>query len=330
MDSCPLPASPFACAAAPAAATPALGEQRPLPDSRPWSVVWVRGEGCPELASLLAEGEARRVGPDLRSSCLDARADLLVARRLTSFDLVSLAVPRAFDPRSVEAVAAGVAGGPHSLLAARIAERLGRALRVPTTLVATSPDSHSDEAAEAALERAAALVPAPDRRLVRAANPGAAIRALPARSLLVLGAPGGTWWRRQFTGPGHQLQVAAPAGAIVVRSAPRRCFQEMGEPVAMGRHMPAGEALRLTTDAVVPVADEGYLVGLARRRTLEAADPSTPLGSLMEPPTSARLEDDLARVGTLAESFAGAPVPVVDAGGRLCGLLDLSPPTPAR
>jgi hypothetical protein len=300
------------------------------PSTQPWSVVWVRGQGCPELADLLTDGEARRVGANLRASCLEARADLLVARRLTSFNLVPVAVPRGFHPRSVGAVAAAVAGGPHSLLAARVAERLGRALGVATSLVAASADPRFDGEAEAALGRAAALVPVPERRVVRAANPGAAVQALPPGSLLVLGAPGGTWWRRQFSGPGHQLQAAAPAGAIVVRTAPRRCFHGMGEPAAMGRQMPAGEARRLTAEAVVPVAEEGCLVGLVRRPVLEAADPSATLGSLMEPPAFVRIDDELEQAGVLADFFEGAPVPVVDAGGRLCGLLDLNPPGPAR
>lgn len=300
------------------------------PGPPPWSVVWVRGPGCARLAELLTDGQARRVGPDLRASCIEARADLLVARRLTSFDLVPVAVPRHFRPQSVGAVAAGVAGGPHSLLAARVAERLGRALRVPTLLIAASTGPDSDEAAGTALARAAAVVPMPEQRVLRAANLAAAVRDLPPQSLLVLGAPGGAWWRRQFTGPGHQLQAAAPAGAILVRTAVRRCFHEMAAAVAMGKHMPAGEARRLTDLAVVPVAEQGCLVGLVRRRALESADPAAPLGTLMEAPVSVRLDDELAGAAGLAAFLEGSPVPVVDAGGRLSGLLDLSPPGPTR
>jgi len=239
-------------------------------------------------------------------------------------------VPHGFNPKAVAAVVAAVAGGPHSLLAARVAERLGRALGVPPSLVAASTDAGSDDAAEAALGRAAASASVPERRVVRAANPGAAVRALPSGSLLVLGAPGGTWWRRQFSGPGRRLQVGAPAGAVVARTAPRRCFHEMAEPAAMGSQMPAGEALRVTTDAVLPVAEEGRLIGLVRRRVLEAAPPTATLGSLMEPPSCARLNDPLDAALALAEALEGAPVPVVDAAGRLCGLLPLSPPGPTR
>jgi CBS domain-containing protein len=298
--------------------------------AHPWSVVWARGAGCPELARLLAGGNARRAGQDLRASCIEARADLLVTRRLTSFDLVPVAVPRGFDPASVRGVAAAVAGGPHSLLAARVAESLGRALGVPTSMVAASPDTEFDDAAEAALGRAAALVPGPKRRVVRAANPGAAVRVLPPGTVLVLGAPGGTWWRRQFSGPGHQLQAGAPAGAVVVRTAPRRCFHEMIEPTALGPQMPAGEALRLTTDPVVAVAENGRLVGLARRRALEAADPATPLGTLMEAPLFAHPDDPVEDAASLWGLLEGGPVPVVDAEGRLSGLLPISSPDPLR
>lgn len=289
------------------------------PPSSAWSVVWTRGEGCPELAALLGGKDARRAGPDLRTSCVEARADLLVGRKLTSFDLVSVAVPHDFDPSRVAGVIAAVAGGPHSLLAARLARRLADVLEVPVSLVAASPEAGADPPAEQALERAASLVPIPERRVLRAANPGAAVRALPRGSLLVLGAPGGTWWQRQITGPGRQLRLGAPAGAVVVRRAPRRCFHRMEEPLAMGVQMPAGEALRLTDAAVVPVAAEGRLVGLVRRRALEAADPASPLGGIMEDPTFANAEDPLGLVPALSAFLDGAPVPVVDATGRLCG-----------
>ena len=174
--------------------------------------MWTRGEGCPELANLLAGGGARRAGPDLRASCVEARADLLVGRKLTSFDLVGVAVPYAFEPARVESVVAAVAGGPHSLLAARVARRLSAALEVPISLVAASAEAGTDPAAEEALERAARLVPVAEQRVLRAANPGAAVRALPTGSLLVLGAPGGTWWQRQFTGPGGNCGAGPPPG----------------------------------------------------------------------------------------------------------------------
>jgi CBS domain-containing protein len=187
--------------------------------------------------------------------------------------------------------------------------------------VAASAQEGTDPAAEEALARAAARVPALEGRVLRAASPGAAVRALPAGSLLVMGAPGGTWWQRQVSGPGRRLRLGAPAGAVVVRRAPRRCFHRMEEPAAMGVQMPAGEALRLTPDPVIAVAEEGRLVGLVRRRALEEADPAVPLGSLMEAPVFASAEDPLEAAAGLAGFLDGAPVPVVDAAGRFCGAL---------
>lgn len=325
----PCASPPQRAGTAPAAiAAPVMVERSSPTPGEGWSVVWARGAGCPDLAGLLGGDAAQRVGPDLRASCIEARADLLVARRLTSFDLVPVAVPYGFDPGEVCAVVGAIAGGPHSLLAARIAERLAAVLDVSVSLVAASADTATDDLAEQALERAAAAVPVPERRVVRAANPGLAVRALPPGSLLVLGAPGGTWWRRQFSGPGRQLRLGAPAGAVVVRSAPRRCFHEMGEPAAMGAQMPAAEALRLTADGAVPVAEDGRLIGIVRRRALEAAAPAATLGSLMEDPTFALVDDPLDAAAQLFAFLDGAPVPVVDGARRLCGLLALSSPGP--
>ena len=65
-------------------------------------------------------------------------------------------------------------------------------------------------------------------------------------------------------------------------------------------------------------------VGLVRRRVLEAADPAAPLGSLMEAPIFALAEDALDVVAGLAAFLEGAPVPVVDGAGRLCGMVAAS------
>jgi len=53
----------------------------------------------------------------------------------------------------------------------------------------------------------------------QAAHPAAMVSALPAGTLLVVGAPRGSWFQRQFFGPGARIQSKAPNGAIVVRSA---------------------------------------------------------------------------------------------------------------
>ena len=47
------------------------------------AVVWTRGKGCAELADLLGGGESSRVSGDPAEACINYRADLLVARRLS-------------------------------------------------------------------------------------------------------------------------------------------------------------------------------------------------------------------------------------------------------
>jgi hypothetical protein len=75
-----------------------------LPGST-FSVVWTRGKGCAELAELLDRGSPTRVQGDLRTECIEARADLLVSRRLPpSFDFVSMAVPSDFVPGTVGSI----------------------------------------------------------------------------------------------------------------------------------------------------------------------------------------------------------------------------------
>lgn len=284
----------------------------------PWRVVWTRGEGCREIAQHL--GDAGPVEGDLRRSCLRQRADLLVTRKVTSFGLVSLAVPHEFRSSRVTAVVAAIGGGPHSSLAAQVADRLGRSLEAPALLVTGSRHSGEDAAAETLLAEAGASVPGVPGKVMRADSARGLVAALDPGSLLVVGAPGGSWLQRQFFGPGRHLVVRAPAGALVVRRAPVRCFQVMEEePLAFGPAMPVGEARRLLRDLTAPVVDEGRLVGLVRRAVLEAAPATGLVGDVAEPPRSVR--EDATLDQALAEAIGVDPIPVVDGEGRLRGVL---------
>ena len=101
----------------------------PLTESDRWSVVSASGAGCWELAQVLADGDASVVHrTNLRDACITAGADLLVQRRLTSFDLVSVVVPHGFDQETVGSVVVAVSGGPHSVLAARVARKIAEAV----------------------------------------------------------------------------------------------------------------------------------------------------------------------------------------------------------
>jgi len=291
-----------------------------IPTNALWrSVVWTRGSGCAELASLLSTGEPVQVDDDLRAACIAERARLLVARRLTSFDLVSVAVPIDVKPQAVRGVVAAVGPGPHSGLAAVVADRLAVALGVEGSLVSASPDPYRDGSVEATLGEIGALVPDLPRKIVRASSARALVGMLPPNTLLVLGAPGGSWLQRQFFGPGRKLIVGSAGGVVVVRSAPRRCFQEMLEPAALGSGLLVGEARRLLQGDAAPVVTDGRLVGVVRRAALVEAFSEDPVGSIAEDPVFVS-EDDPVEAATEVGEFV-RPVPVVDGSGRLTGVM---------
>ena len=89
-----------------------------------WNVGWTRGHGCQPLASVLGDGVATAIRDDLGRACVNERIDLLVARRLTSFDLVPVVVPHSVELDTVEIVTVAVSDGPHSPLAVAAAARL--------------------------------------------------------------------------------------------------------------------------------------------------------------------------------------------------------------
>ena len=99
-----------------------------------------------------------------------------------------------------------------SALAAIAAERLGRALEVSAAIATASRSSGEDAAAEGLLAEMGSLVPGTPAKVVRAENVRQMVAGLPEGSLLVVGAPGGSWMQRQFFGPGRRLVVRATAG----------------------------------------------------------------------------------------------------------------------
>jgi CBS domain-containing protein len=306
-------------------ARPVMGNQE-----RPgFSVVWTRGKGCREVAELLSEGDPTRVEGDLAKACVDQRAELLVGRRMTSFDLVSVAVPNDLDLDKADAVVGGIGGGPHSLLVARIAARLASVLDLPATLatsVASSEEAGSsdqEQHAAAVLGEVAEAVPGMEVRVLADTGWSRFAAALSPGALLVLGAPGGSFLDRALFGPGRRLRAGAPAGAVIVREAPTRVFHRMGDPVFVGPFHPAGDTLRLHQVGTLAVAEHGLLLGMVTRRALERAAPSTAVGDVMESARSVRLDQPLSEVVALAPDFGPDPIPVVDEDGRLVGGLVL-------
>ena len=284
-----------------------------------WSVVWTRGAGCAELAALLAEGDAAPVEGDLKQACMSARADLLVARKLSSFDLVGTAVPNGFKRAAVRSVVAAIGAGPHSTLAAHVTSRLSDALGVEGALISASPNPDTDGSVDATLAEVAALVPELPAKLIRADSARALVSTFADGTLLVVGAAGGSWLQRQFFGPGRKLVVGSPSGAIVVRSAPRRVFQEMAEPEPFGTGLLVSDALRLLRADSAPVAVEGVLVGVVHRADLEAADPGAKVASVTRESGFVAPEDS---IESLDQAGLVSPVPVVADNGRLLGVVE--------
>ncbi len=288
-----------------------------MPEREFRSVLYTRGGGCEELASLVSPDNTRVVG-DLGDACISSRADLLVTRRPPGgFNLVSVAVPIGFQPSEVGQVVAAVSGGPHSGLAAGLAGAVARGLEVDLVIASAFFHDEGKAEAEESVDRFAGSIPGADRLIIAADDAPAFVSQLPARSLLVLGAPGGSFLSRTFFGPGARLRAAATAGAVMVRHASPRVFHVMMDPVFVGPLHHAGDTLRLHDARVLAVVENGLLVGMVRRSSLLAAPPQTPVSELMEAPVSVQIDEPVLGV----DPSTDGPVAVTDAAGRLVGTL---------
>lgn len=292
--------------------------------SRPeQNVVWTRGKGCLELAEILASGEPNRVQGDLVEGCIENRADLLVAKKMPgSFDLANVAVPVDFDPERVTGVSATVAGGPHSELAATTAAQIARALEVPLEIVSAHTDSDDLGKAMRIVTHLGTLFPDADRRVVQAQDMGELAETVEEGSLMVVGAPGGSWLRRSLFGSGTRIRGVAKGGAVMVRSAPDRVYRFMGEPVYVAPLLQAADTLRLHTESVLAVAERGRLVGVVRRDDLDGAGTGT-VESVMQDPLSTRVDDTIEDARPLSDTFGDDPIPVTDHDDHLVGGLSL-------
>ena len=296
--------------------------RQPL-DARDTRVVWTRGKGCAELADLLGDGESNRITGDLAEECISLRGDILVTRRLpSSFDLVDVAVPLDFVSGNVTKVVSAVGGGPHSALAAQTAATLGRRLGVEAEMVsATTPGDDPSNAMEV-IDRLGLSVDEIGGRVIEVSGIAELVETVDEGSLLVLGAPGGSWFKRAMFGPGARLRSKARAGTVVVRKAPERVFRWMGEPVYVSPMRQADDTLRIHEERVLAVADSGLLIGLVRRENLAVAGTSA-VGLLMEEAMSAKVDETIDEARELEPTFGNDPIPVTDHDEHLVGGLSL-------
>lgn len=270
---------------------------------------------------MLAGGESTRIQGDPVKACIDERADMLVVRKASSFDLVDTAVPIDLDLEGIDSVVAAVAGGPHSVLAAAVARRLGEALDAPASVVSAYRSEEDADRAAGVVGEIHPQVPDIEYVTMEASDMADLVANLPERSLLVFGAPGGSWLHRRLFGPGAKLRSRAPAGAVVVQSAPRRVFQEMGEPVFVAPYLQAADTLRIRPESTLAVVDGGRLVGLVRRERLVGLAPVTPVGEAMEEPMAIGHAEPVSAAQPLYPIFGADPIPVIDDDENLVGAL---------
>jgi hypothetical protein len=283
-------------------------------------VLHTRGEGCAHLAHLLGGEHAARVEGDLKASVIASRADLLVQAKGSSFDIVPLAVPHGLGEELAPPVVMGAVGtGPHSPLVAAVAARLALALGADPVLASVSRDDDEDIAVKETLQELGDYAPGAEQTLVRASAAAGLLEELPENGLLVLGAPGGSWWQRQFFGPGRRLMVKAPSGSVEVKAAPRRVFHAMVELDPLGAPMRAADARAVMHGDAAPVTVDGEMIGIVRRSALDKAADGEIIGDLMDEPVFVFVDDPIDAVTSVAPALDGAPVPVIDHSGRLVG-----------
>lgn len=284
---------------------------------------WTRGRGCQPLAEILSDDLAVPVRGDLVTTCIAAGIDLIVARKMTRFDLVSTVVPQGVDVDRVTSVTIAVGEGPHTPLAAAIGARIAASLGVPGELTTVFRTETESQGALARLGRLATSHPGLARRSVANSKATVLLEDLDPTALLVVGSPGGSWIHRQLFAPGHKLQAAAPGGAVVVRTAPRRCFQETVDAngIAVSPHLPTSVARTIVSHPAVPVAHQGELVGILRKDALAAAGPHRLVGQIMEPPVSVSATEPVTALAELHEHLEFGPIPVVGPSGQLIGVV---------
>ena len=288
------------------------------PTSEP-PVLWTRGAGCRELAEVISGDVANRVDSDPVATCIRTGATLMVSRRLSSFDLCSVAVPSGFSADGTTGVVAAIGSGPHSSLAAAVAERIGQRLDVPARAVYAHGGSEPTAAAARIVRKFDARFPELSIETIGAASPEAMVQELPTGTLLVIGAPGGSWFQRQFFGPGARIKHKASGGTIVVKAAPVRVYQAMEPPAAFGPHMRVADALVVGAGDVV-VASENTLLGVVSKAALDAADPDTDLGALAREAAFLAPEETIEHALDLVNDTDSTTIPVVDGSGNLVGV----------
>lgn len=281
--------------------------------------VWSRGSGCVELATLL-DPDTQRVEGDLTEFVVGHQADILVSKRFSaSFEVVPTVVPFDVSFDRVGSVAALVAGGPHSELAARVAHRLGLALAVPARLECAYETDGGQVEALNVVERLVELVPGVEAGILQAGSASEVIEKTGDGTLLVVGAPGGSFLQRQFFGRGARLIAKSSIGAVAVREVPRRVFHGMDEPAYVSPYMGAGDAARVMAGGLIAVVEDGVLIGSVTGTSLLMAGDGPRVADCMKEPVSLDRLDTVDDGVDRLRSLGVSSLPVVDDNMNLLG-----------
>lgn len=287
--------------------------------STQFRTMWTRGNGCAELAQAL-DADAIRVTGDLTRAAVGHRADLLVARRFSpSFDTVSTAVPFDFNAESVRAVAALVSSGPHSALATTIAHRVGTALGVPIRVESAYENDGDQVDALNVVEQLGRLAPGAEVGIIQAESAAKVAEAFGEETLIVLGAPGGSFIQRHFFGTGARLISHAPMGAIGVKAAPIRAFRSMTEAQYVSPYLAVTDALAVMEGDSCAVVDGGEVIGLVSRRSLVMVGDVGRVLDCMGDAIVVHQLDPIEDVTTRMQEAGVSALPVVDKDTKLLG-----------
>jgi CBS domain-containing protein len=294
------------------------------------AILWTKGSECESLATVLANGPALRAEGNLYQSCVDSGAVLLVAPRLISLDLCSVATPHGFDQAGVASVVAAVGLGPHSMLAAAVADRLALQLGVPGKAVFGYTSEAERVAGSTALKSISTKTPGLQVKTVQASSPAEMLGSLADGTLLVLGAPGGSWFQRQFFSPGARIRAIAPGGTIVVRHSPPHIYQVMRPPRPLGPTMRVADALQVAAGEHLVVAEDGRLLGLVTQEALLTSGPDIQLREVMDEPVFLSPDELLDDADRLIAARPAATIPVLDRSDHIIGVVrsgDIAPPS---
>jgi hypothetical protein len=285
-------------------------------------VAWTKGGSNREVAEILGTAPIRITG-DLDTACIDNRIELLVTKRFPRSEVVPAVVPVGFHTDAIDSVAIAVGDGPHSPLAVTIGESISQRLAVPASVITaySTTDEYGD--AQRRLEKLTAGRGDLDSTAIQTSDPRSITEHLSKETLLVHGAPGGSFLERHFTGTGNRLTSRARGGVLVVKDAPRRCFQIAIDPTgyAIAPELLVGDALHVMTHPFAPVVKAHELLGIVRAHTLVHADAGATIAPFIEPEEGVGRCEAVDAIASKRDQLGSGPVPIIDDDGNLTGVV---------